>query len=281
MFSIEAEILVVGALVGGAGGATRALVGGCFGAGGAWERLVESLFLMFWLESDCFNPFWLEGGGGGGGAFGLDGGGGGGQAGFKILFGEILGGPFGFVGVDDVEEVASQSVAVVLKVSVLVTLLFLLRVGVRLRFMLAVLSLTLESREVSERAVSEVDEQEEGAEFPESLFCTIGSEKSSMIPFSSVAMTMLETMLVRSSTLLGTAGISSSSEFGSSASALGAFPLTVNLSPPFSWLLPALLSPNRASSSSFSSSSCCCFGLLSCGTTGMRTFLACRGNREY
>ena len=274
MFSIEAEILVVGALVGGAGGATRALVGGCLGA---WERLVESLFLMFWLESDCFNPFWLEGGGGGGGAFGLDGGGGGGQAGFKILFGEILGGPFGFVGVDDVEEVASQSVAVVLKVSVLVTLLFLLRVGVRLRFMLAVLSLTLESREVSERAVSEVDEQE----FPDSLFCTIGSEKSSMIPFSSVAMTMLETMLVRSSTLLGTAGISSSSEFGSSASALGAFPLTVNLSPPFSWLLPALLSPNRASSSSFSSSSSSCFGLLSCGTTGMRTFLACRGSREY
>ena len=273
MFSIEAEILVVGALVGGAGGATRALVG--FGAGGAWERLVESLFLMFWLESDCFNPFWLEGGGGGGGAFGLDGGGGGGQAGFKILFGEILGGPFGFVGVDDVEEVASQSVAVVLKVSVLVTLLFLLRVGVRLRFMLAVLSLTLESREVSERAVSEVDE------FPESLFCTIGSEKSSMIPFSSVAMTMLETMLVRSSTLLGTAGISSSSEFGSSASALGAFPLTVNLSPPFSWLLPALLSPNRASSSSFSSSSSSRLGLLSCGTTGMRTFLACRGSREY
>ena len=275
MFSIEAEILVVGALVGGAGGATRALVGGCFGAGGAWERLVESLFLMFWLESDCFNPFWLEAGGGGGGAFGLDGGGGGGQAGFKILFGEILGGPFGFVGVDDVEEVASQSVAVVLKVSVLVTLLFLLRVGVRLRFMLAVLSLTLESREVSERAVSEVDE------FPESLFCTIGSEKSSMIPFSSVAMTMLETMLVRSSTLLGTAGISSSSEFGSSASALGAFPLTVNLSPPFSWLLPALLSPNRASSSSFSSSSSSRLGLLSCGTTGMRTFLACRGSREY
>ena len=32
MFSIEAEILVVGALAGGAGGATRALVGGCFGA---------------------------------------------------------------------------------------------------------------------------------------------------------------------------------------------------------------------------------------------------------
>ena len=43
MFSIEAEILVVGALVGGAGGATRALVGGCFGAGGAGERLVESV----------------------------------------------------------------------------------------------------------------------------------------------------------------------------------------------------------------------------------------------
>ena len=34
MFSIEAEILVVGALVGGAGGGTLALVvAGCFGAG--------------------------------------------------------------------------------------------------------------------------------------------------------------------------------------------------------------------------------------------------------
>ena len=214
------------------------------------------------MESDCFNPFWqfwLEGGGGGGGAFGLEGGGGGGQAGLRIRFGDTLGSPpLGFVGVDEVEEAASHSVAVVLKVSVLVTLFFLLRVGVRLRFMLAVRSLTLESREVSERAVSE--EQEEGAELPDESPC-IGSEKSNMIPFSSVAMTMLDTMLVRSSTLFGATCISSSSEFASSASAFGALPLRVTRSPPFS-CLPVLSSPKRASSSSFSSSSSS-LGLLS------------------
>ena len=118
MFSIEEEILVVGALAGGAGGGTRTLAGPGFAAGAS-----ETFFRTSWLESDCFNPFWqfwLEGGGGGGGAFGLEGGGGGGQAGFRIRFGDTLGSPLGLVGVDEVEEAASHSVAVVLKVSVLV-----------------------------------------------------------------------------------------------------------------------------------------------------------------
>ena len=186
--------------------------------------------------------------------------------------GETLGNPFGFVGVEQVDDAASHSVAVVLNVSVLVTLLFLLSVGVRLLFMLAVLSLTLDNREVSDLAVSEEEEQEEGAELPKESGCT-GSEKSNMMPFSSVAMTMLDTMLVRSSTLFG--GGTSSSEFASSASALGALPLGVTLSLLFSWPLP----PKRASSSSFSSWSS--LGLFNCGTTGMRTFFACRGSREY
>ena len=149
--------------------------------------------------------------------------------------GDTLGNPFGFVGVEQVDDAASHSVAVVLNVSVLVTLLFLLSVGVRLLFMLAVLSLTLDNREVSDLAVSEEEEQEEGAELPKESGCP-GSEKSNMMPFSSVAMTMLDTMLVRSSTLFG--GETSSSEFASSASALGALPLGVTLSLPFSWPLP-------------------------------------------